>query len=180
MSGAQTCLPCPPEPWVVLARVILDDDGVITEIDNCECRRIVISFGPYALRCHTEKPTVDHLDPNQATQGDQNVPLKIVGSNFKDGMRVDLGPGVTVDYHGAKLDTTKTPPEYTVKMNVAGDAREGEHKVSLVNPDCTTTTVAGKFRINLPAAAGPSVAANTKKKAPSPAARGAGRKRKNI
>jgi hypothetical protein len=38
-----TCPDCPDGPWVVLAEVTVDSDGVITKIDNCSCRRIVYS-----------------------------------------------------------------------------------------------------------------------------------------
>ncbi|HUS12418.1 MAG TPA: hypothetical protein VMZ30_18265 [Pyrinomonadaceae bacterium] len=178
----ERCPPCPPEPWVVLARVTLEDDGAITEIDNCECRRIVISFGPYALRCHTEKPTVDHLEPAQYTQGDEDKPLKIVGDKFKPGMKVHLGPGVTVDYKDAVLDTSATPHTYTVKVSLDADARVGEHRVTLKNPDCATTTVAGKFRVDASVTAVPTAEPRRATTAPSVTPRGgraAGRKKKN-
>lgn len=39
------CPPCPSDPWVVLAKVCVDQAGEITCINNCECRRLVMSFG---------------------------------------------------------------------------------------------------------------------------------------
>jgi hypothetical protein len=45
------CPPCPTSPWVVLAKVSFDQSGVIKSIDNCECRRIVISFGNFWWTC---------------------------------------------------------------------------------------------------------------------------------
>jgi hypothetical protein len=44
------CPPCPAEPWVVLAKVSMGADGKV-EIDNCFCRRLVISFGRFAWQC---------------------------------------------------------------------------------------------------------------------------------
>ena len=38
------CPPCPSDPWVVLAEVCVDETGVIETIDNCKCRRLVMSF----------------------------------------------------------------------------------------------------------------------------------------
>ena len=38
------CPPCPSDPWVVLAKVCVSQAGEITLIDNCECRRLVMSF----------------------------------------------------------------------------------------------------------------------------------------
>lgn len=42
-TGNPACPPDPTSPWVVLAEVTVDDDGTITKIDNCACRRIVAS-----------------------------------------------------------------------------------------------------------------------------------------
>src|SRR6185295_12065900 len=100
-----TCPPCPPEPWVVLARVIIDDDGVITQIDNCECRRRVISFACSTLRCHTDMPKVTSIDPPNAAQG-ADVPITMKGENFKEGMKVSFGPGIIVDQDSGHLDAT--------------------------------------------------------------------------
>lgn len=44
------CPECPPEPWVVLAKVTVDDNGTVT-VDNCECRRLVASFGCFWWHC---------------------------------------------------------------------------------------------------------------------------------
>ncbi len=38
-----TCPCCPDSPWVVLAKVEVDREGIVQVIDNCECRRIVHS-----------------------------------------------------------------------------------------------------------------------------------------
>ena len=50
--GIPNCPDCPTDPWVVLARVDADDKGTVTAIDNCSCRRMVVSFAPYWLRCN--------------------------------------------------------------------------------------------------------------------------------
>ncbi|MEU7000201.1 hypothetical protein [Nonomuraea sp. NPDC046570] len=50
-SGNPAC-PAPPDsPWVVLAEVTADEDGTITKIDNCSCRRIVSSSRDTPGRC---------------------------------------------------------------------------------------------------------------------------------
>jgi hypothetical protein len=46
------CPPCPTDPWVVLATVTVDAKGVVTNIDNCSCRRMVLSFAPYWWNCN--------------------------------------------------------------------------------------------------------------------------------
>jgi hypothetical protein len=50
--GIPDCPPCPTDPWVVLARVTVDANGLVQVIDNCSCRRMVISFAPYWTRCN--------------------------------------------------------------------------------------------------------------------------------
>lgn len=148
MIGADTpcgtCPPCPPEPWVVLAKVNVDDDGVITQIDNCECRRRVISFACSTLRCHTDLPKVTGVDPGSAAQGAE-VDVKIAGENFKEGMKVNFGPGISVDKSSAKLDAAKQ--EYTVKIKISEHAAPGDRTITVINPGCDTAT-SGKFTVD--------------------------------
>lgn len=42
-SETPECLPCPDEPWVVLAQLTVDSLGTVT-VDNCACRRLAVSF----------------------------------------------------------------------------------------------------------------------------------------
>jgi hypothetical protein len=50
---------CPLEPWVVLASMEVNENGVITEIDNCSCRRIVAAFGHFWWQCQEAQSAVD-------------------------------------------------------------------------------------------------------------------------
>jgi hypothetical protein len=52
--GGETpeCLPCPEEPWVVLAQLTVDDAGAV-EVDNCACRRLAVSFANLWWVCGT-------------------------------------------------------------------------------------------------------------------------------
>jgi hypothetical protein len=45
------CPECPEDPCVVLAAVDFDDDGTILAIDNCSCRRMVLSVADFWWRC---------------------------------------------------------------------------------------------------------------------------------
>jgi hypothetical protein len=165
----ERCYDCPAEPWVVLARVTVDGDGVVNEIDNCACRRIVVSFGPYALRCHTQMPTVTDVAPATVNAGD-TMPLVMTGKNFRQGMKITFGPGITVDYASAKLEMNNT--KYTVSITVDPSARSGKRAVTVINPDCATATYAAKFEVLEVAAppqkesAAPSVKAATKTRQP--------------
>jgi hypothetical protein len=48
---ARACPPCPPEPWVVLADVTLNNDGRVQAIDCFSHRRYVVSFADYYFLC---------------------------------------------------------------------------------------------------------------------------------
>ncbi len=53
---APDCPPCPAEPWVALASFTVDANGVVT-IQECDCRRQVLSFGSYWWSCSTDTST---------------------------------------------------------------------------------------------------------------------------
>ncbi|MDX2152670.1 MAG: hypothetical protein SFV54_18155 [Bryobacteraceae bacterium] len=59
------CPECPSEPWVVLAKVTVADDGSITVIDNCACRRIVTAPASVWRTCNEEpnRPQPQPPDP---------------------------------------------------------------------------------------------------------------------
>jgi hypothetical protein len=143
------CAPCPSEPWVVLAKVIVGDDGQITEIDPCQCRRIVISFGGYALRCHTERPSFTSIDPSTLKAGDPETTVSLKGQHFKDKMEVYLGKGVRVNYQGATVvhNHATGVDTYAIKATVDRQAPGGSRPIVLINPDCATATFPDEFRV---------------------------------
>jgi hypothetical protein len=51
-AGIPDCPPCPSDPWVGLAEVVADEQGNVRRIDNCTCRRMVLSLAPYWWRCN--------------------------------------------------------------------------------------------------------------------------------
>lgn len=51
-TGIPDCPPCPDDPWVGLAAVTTDAQGNVQRIDNCSCRRMVLSLAPYWWRCN--------------------------------------------------------------------------------------------------------------------------------
>ncbi len=50
------CPQCPDDPWVVLAELSVDGDGKVT-IDNCSCRRLVVSTMDLWWTCKSEDTT---------------------------------------------------------------------------------------------------------------------------
>ena len=149
-SAEGPCTKCPTEPWVVLAKATVAADGTIDDLDNCDCRRIVVSFANTALRCHVMKPTLKGLSVNHAAPGDTNVAVTLSGTNFQEEMKVNLGPRITIDY-GA-LDR-KDPQNNTYKLTLSldADAPSGPRRLTLVNPDCTMGTFPKTFTVDAPA-----------------------------
>lgn len=42
-NGNPSCAACPDDPWVVLAKVEVDAKGIVQIIDNCSCRRVMLT-----------------------------------------------------------------------------------------------------------------------------------------
>lgn len=76
------CLPdcpsCPSDPWVVLAKVCVDQDGKMT-IDNCKCRRLVMSFAHTWGQC-TQQPYECTSSENGSTS-DEKQKRPVVKAN---------------------------------------------------------------------------------------------------
>jgi hypothetical protein len=62
------CPDCPESPWVVLAKVEFDANGIVTLIDNCDCRRIVRSLRGLEYECQAtecDQPARDWMMDSQ-------------------------------------------------------------------------------------------------------------------
>ena len=58
-TSDRSCVPCPADPWVILANILIDADCSILKIDNKKHRRYVASFAAYYFTCEDEhKPPV--------------------------------------------------------------------------------------------------------------------------
>ncbi len=58
-TGIPECPPCPDSPWVVLACIELDGNGIVDgpdNPDNCSCRRIVVSHAWSWSQCPVPEP----------------------------------------------------------------------------------------------------------------------------
>jgi len=137
------CVPCPDDPWVVLARVEVGEDGIVGEPDNCSCRRIVVSLARFWCRC-TEgapcgetvpRPRIDDITwrrPDGSAAGrdfrrGDEVEVTITGAGFAADSRIELEPGFDVAVKTAN-DTTLTA---TVKVGTS--ARTGAHALRIVD-----------------------------------------------
>lgn len=136
------CWPAPKEPWVVLARVQLDDDGRPELIDNHTPRRLVAALGHFHWTCQTGVK-IDSVDPDTLTQGDEGVDMTFEGAGFQEGLTLVLGKGISVVETPEVADDSMS---ITVTVNVADDAAPGERIIMVINPDCSyassTLTVA--------------------------------------
>jgi hypothetical protein len=90
------CPPCPTDPWVVLAEVTTDAQGNVKTIDNCKCRRMMMSFAPYWRKCNDQALAVK--PPAEPA----NVPAPVVdaGATKPDPQRGDPAKADTVNTTG--------------------------------------------------------------------------------
>jgi hypothetical protein len=137
------CPECSDDAWVVLAKVEVDENGKIKQIDNCVCRRMVKSFANFWWKCTPNLPEITDVTPETVEPGQQNVEVTITGDKFVNGLQVDFGQGIRVTH----VDV-KSRSEITVTINVANNVATGPHTVTVINPDCSTATKADAFSIN--------------------------------
>jgi len=76
-QGIPDCPDCPTDPWLVLAKVTADEKGNVMQIDNCACRRMLLTTAPFWWRCN-ETPQVPPSQPTPTpgnpTAGGGNQP----------------------------------------------------------------------------------------------------------
>jgi hypothetical protein len=132
-----TCPDCSCGPWVGLAKVTFDSDGLITAIDNCSCRRLVISFSNSSWSCQGAKPTVVSADKQVLAPGTAGVTMTLRGTNFRC--------GATASFDNAKFTVTSAqvqdPQTMILKISTDADASATDNnpKVTVANLDGTTS-----------------------------------------
>ena len=139
------CPEPPADPWVVLAKVQFDPDGTITAVDNCDCRRMVVSLAEAWWKCTTSQLTVTGVkrDPGgDYTRGQQGIKLTVSGGAIDPGATADLGPGVKVT---GRQHKSATEIVYTVR--ILKSAQKGERDLTVTNPDCRIATSKKVFKI---------------------------------
>jgi hypothetical protein len=129
------CPDCPDSPWVVLATVSFDDQGRITAIDNCSCRRMVISFSQYWWQCTSGSIVINSVNPTQLRQNQTGQTVTVIGSNFQTGIQATLGNDVTIT--NLNLQDSQN---LVLTVNVAQNATPGSRMLTLINPDCSVGT----------------------------------------
>ena len=128
---------------MVLAAVTVDGDGRITAIDNCSCRRIMVTLAHLWWRCQASQPTitnvtaqVDGQTVEEVPRGQAGVDVHAEGTNIDHDATADLGQGIQVTDHdvpdgGTAMDLTVT---------VLDSAQPGPRDLTITNPDCAIAT----------------------------------------
>jgi Domain of unknown function (DUF4332) len=123
------CPDCPQSPWLVLARVDLAEDGTILRIDNCDCRRLVVSFGDFWWHCQsrTEPPRPDDL--SAADRLKQIEVSRIEGIGADQSMRLNQHGIRTVHDLLVRAAAPEGRKELAEKINARGGRGIGEREL---------------------------------------------------
>lgn len=149
------CPNCQCGPWVGLASVTVNPDGSIKQIDNCSCRRLVLSYSQFWWTCSASSPIVKTVSPGSLNADGTDQQVTITGQNFRCGVQVSLGSSITVK--GVNLRDSEN---LIVTANVAQGTPTGTSDVTVTNIDGTSGTLSGGISFSLvkkalsPAAAG--------------------------
>src|SRR5262249_29533363 len=148
-----SCPDCPAQPWVVLAAVQVDGDGNITAIDNCDCRRLVLSLGGFWWKCGQTGTTLSGPKATQVQAGKATpTTVTVTGTNLDPKATYTFGNGILVEVS----TKTATPPLLnSVDLQVTADtnASIGPRTLIVINTDCRTVTLADAIEVTPPAKA---------------------------
>lgn len=149
------CPPCGCGPWVGLAAVTVNSDGTIVQIDNCSCRRHVLSFSTFWWKCSGTLSGVSVSDPNNKLQppfavqadGKTSVSINVTGTNLDQNASFTFGDGVELTTDNSKW--TQAKPVITLGVIADTDAQPGTRPLIVVNPDCSTAIAPNAINIGL-------------------------------
>jgi hypothetical protein len=137
----------PDDPWVVLAEVDFEGDGRITKIDNCSCRRMIVSLAHLWWRCESSDPAIavvtttgEGKTADGYRRGHKDIKVTVEGSDIDQDAVADWGQGVQVTEHTVDDDGTGTTKGMTLTVAIADDAQPGPRTLTITNPDCAIAT----------------------------------------
>jgi hypothetical protein len=138
--------PEPRDPWVVLAVVYFEDDGRITKIDNCSCRRMIVSLAHLWWRCESSDPAITTVTPTAAEypRGQTGIKVTVDGSKIGKDAVADLGQGVQVTEHTVDDDGMGM----TLTVAIADNAQPGARTLTITNLDCAIATYANALAVS--------------------------------
>ena len=134
------CPECPTEPWVVLAEVKVEENGAVKSIDNCSCRRIVVSHANHWWRCRPMR--IDQVKEREVEVGTSRE-IVVQGEHFLEGVKATTTAAdiVIVDTARESRNAIK------VTMNIAEKVRPGSYPLTIENPDCNAITLQQAFEV---------------------------------
>lgn len=135
------CPPCPDEPWVVLAEVTMGANGRVTKIDNCACRRLVVSFGNFWWNCSevttqgASKIKITSLSATTFVEGLSDQKEIIQGENLDLVDKITFGDDIQYKF----VTTNPTTLEGTVSVPKGAKAGPRTMTVTAKEADQTFT-----------------------------------------
>jgi hypothetical protein len=174
------CPACPDEPWVVLAEVDLEADGTITKIDNCVCRRMVLSFAGEWWQCTDSDASHDSKDAIRVAAVDSSAKLVVgtrptltlKGENLDKVDSIKFGEGVSL------VDMKTSPSAIEAVINIDAQAKPGPRTIVLIDKEGKTIELANKLAIEAVKATTPTPETAVKPGKPAPAKPARGPRRK--
>ena len=144
VGDTPNCPPCDCGPWVGLAAVTVNSDGTIVQIDNCTCRRLVLSFSTFWWKCTGTLSGIQVNDPTGKTQPPFNltadnkdqISIAVSGTNLDKDATFTFGDSITVTSDNSKWNDTNKVVLLTVQASA--DASPGVRPLIVVNKDCST------------------------------------------
>jgi hypothetical protein len=133
-SPLPTCPPAPGEPWVGLARIDLDPDGVISKIDNCACRRLVLSHANFWWNCEPPAQIDAVQDGGDIQRGEERVIRVESDKPFPEKTKVEVGAGVFVEAERVKRDPNNDKV-LLVPVKVEQNAATGARPITIILPN---------------------------------------------
>jgi hypothetical protein len=88
-------------------------------------------------------PTLTSATPNSGSQGQSNLVVTLVGSNFLPGPACSFGAGITVN-----SCTYNSSTQLTANISIAGNATVGTRNITVTNTDGQIATLSSGFTIN--------------------------------
>jgi hypothetical protein len=130
-SPIPSCPEPPDEPWVGLAKIELDPDGVISRIDNCSCRRMVLSHANFWWHCEPPPQIESIQDGGDVQRGEERIIRVEAATPLPEGTRVEFGRGITVDRARIRRDPNNEKV-LEVPVRVENDAPMGARPMTII------------------------------------------------
>jgi hypothetical protein len=138
----------------VLAVVYYEGDGRITKIDNCSCRRMIVSLAHLWWRCQSSQPVIDDVTTtvegktaDEYPRGQEDIKVTVAGGNIDKDATAEFGQGVQITHievsevnnHGSRVDLT---------VAIADDAQPGPRTLTITNTDCAIAKYANALAVS--------------------------------